>query len=259
MQLFEHVPVPFRANDGFVTVRARRSDHILVSQGNRLHIELSAADLSSRCTRLGTYHLCAELGYLRRDMKSSCLGALMTNAMGVVPQLCRIQREQPIWDVFGLGDHRFLLFSLVEENVILECGKNRTNFKFAGLHELSLPSGCFAYTAAFELRPADSDSLQVHLVSDVAWSDTGLELPLNTSLPDRVKIPDLVIAPVDRVVDDILAKATIEEHRRDRDTFLWVAVALAGFIALIFISCVLYLLVRYCHLRRSPIASVIGT
>ena len=138
------------------------------STKDRLHVQLSAADLAG-CHEIGGTYLCNQFGVLYRNFSNTCMGALYDQKFDTAKILCEFTIE-PVTDrVYSLRKNQFVIHLSNPITVPITCqgdktGKTSTEKHLGrGPQTFTLPSGC---TAQFQ--------------DHVVYSDMTIKMPSET-------------------------------------------------------------------------------
>jgi hypothetical protein len=153
-----------------------------------LSLEISYSDLMD-CHHSNQFYVCEKHGILRRQLESTCLGALYSQKWEAAMTLCSMEVGYHQEAVLHLTGNKYLVYSPVDITVVKDCAsstsedKAKQDFAKVGITEISVPSGCTAKLNDHQII-ADS-SIQIDTdIQHFEWNFSGLSSRIT---PDDIK------------------------------------------------------------------------
>jgi hypothetical protein len=246
MKLYRHLPLPIQGNDtDYWRVRGE-FDHVMVSEMNHYHKEVSLEMIAKSCHRIGGCYLCEHLGDLARKMTHSCLGSLFVQNMVSVQEKCVVETLTSDWSTTQIRNDAFLVFSRQPTMMVTECRNGtRRNDELRGVQEVVVPPLCQVYSEDFELRSSASSTMSFTLINVVEWNITGLQMRfLQGTTPSLTEIR---VGATDE-------EEWIREDQGERvQPHLWIGIGLGTVSTILAVVAILYLAWRvHQNLRQPP-------
>ena len=153
-----------------------------------LSLEISYSDLMD-CHHSNQFYVCEKHGILRRQLASTCLGALYAQKWDQAMTLCSMEVGYNQEAVLHLTGSKYLVYSPVDITVVKDCApsaaedKAKQDFAKIGITEINVPAGCTAELNDHKII-ADS-SIQIDTdIQHFEWNFNGLSSRIT---PDDIK------------------------------------------------------------------------
>ena len=159
IELYEYVPIPIKIGNLIMTVESQKEVLAMDKNGN-LGLELSKVDLI-QCqienTHDGKVYLCPNSNLVRNNVRSTCLGSLMSGRMETIRDRCHHLVEQSnLSEEFAKQISQDTIIMYIQENdtAQLVCRNGSRSAKLSmGLHRIVVSPGCQMISESFVFAP----------------------------------------------------------------------------------------------------------
>lgn len=159
IELYEYIPIPIKIGNLIMTVESQKEVLAMDKNGN-LGLELSKVDLI-QCqienTHDGKVYLCPNSNLVRNNVRSTCLGSLMSGRMETIRDRCHHLVEQSnLSEEFAKQISQDTIIMYIQENdtAQLVCRNGSRSAKLSmGLHRIVVSPGCQMISESFVFAP----------------------------------------------------------------------------------------------------------
>jgi hypothetical protein len=159
IELYEYIPIPIKIGNLIMTVESQKEVLAMDKNGN-LGLELSKVDLI-QCqienTHDGKVYLCPNSNLVRNNVRSTCLGSLMSGRMETICDRCHHLVEQSnLSEEFAKQISQDTIIMYIQENdtAQLVCRNGSRSAKLSmGLHRIVVSPGCQMISESFVFAP----------------------------------------------------------------------------------------------------------
>jgi hypothetical protein len=151
VRMYKLAAIPFVVNDTLAAIDV--GDRlILVGEGDRVHIEISTAELTTSCSRHQQVHICRQLNIMRKRMPDTCSAALYAKHAEAIPNRCNIRRWNTDTHLERINSTTYIMTSNKPTSISVVCNRTRTTQTInRGQNEVTIPPTCTAYGDSHEV------------------------------------------------------------------------------------------------------------
>lgn len=187
LDLFQHLPVPFRHDQLLLTMDSEKNV-IASDEIGMFGAELSSTDLL-HCHSMKNHHgnvfACPHSNLLNRQIRKTCLGSLLFGDAATAAQTCRqrIQRVETAEDfALQLRPETLMVYSKNNSTVVETCGSGTKKLQtVAGLAMVTATRGCKMSGKTFLLKPEFSIFSEADIFDAVATFNVKDLMPVEGS------------------------------------------------------------------------------